>query len=57
MPTSCAAVTRLSCDCPEVLTKGTLASVVGALAFLGFFSTTVLLVVSVWVLHTMAKQK
>lgn len=50
-------ITRLSCDCPEVLTKGTLAAIVAALAFLGFFSTSVLLVVSIWILRLLGKQK
>ncbi|XP_013913040.1 PREDICTED: uncharacterized protein LOC106541971 [Thamnophis sirtalis] len=44
-------------SCPEVLAKGTLAVIVAALAFLGFFSTSVLLVVAVCILRIMDKQR
>ncbi|XP_070614533.1 uncharacterized protein [Erythrolamprus reginae] len=44
-------------SCPEVLAKGTLAVIVAALAFLGFFSTSVLLVVAVYILRVVNKQR
>ncbi|XP_026542321.1 uncharacterized protein LOC113424705 isoform X1 [Notechis scutatus] len=48
---------RAEGSCPEVLSKGTLAVIVAALAFLGFFSTSVLLVVAVCVLRMVDKQR
>ncbi|XP_034292167.1 uncharacterized protein LOC117676649 isoform X1 [Pantherophis guttatus] len=48
---------RAEGSCPEVLAKGTLAVIVAALAFLGFFSTSVLLVVAVCVLRVVHKQR
>ncbi|KAG8141894.1 hypothetical protein E2320_006546 [Naja naja] len=48
---------RAEGSCPEVLAKGTLAVVVAALAFLGFFSTSVLLVVAVCILRMVDKQR
>ncbi|XP_061459900.1 uncharacterized protein LOC133373759 isoform X2 [Rhineura floridana] len=45
------------CNCPEVLTKGTLVAIVAALAFLSFFSTCVLLVVVVCLLRLVEKQR
>ncbi|XP_053138682.1 uncharacterized protein LOC128339123 isoform X3 [Hemicordylus capensis] len=48
---------RTVCECPEVLSKGTLGAIVAALAFLGFFSTSMLLVVIIWVMRMAEKQK
>lgn len=50
-------VGRAEGSCPEVLAKGTLAVIVAALAFLGFFSTSVLLVVAVCILRMVDKQR
>ncbi|XP_025021712.1 uncharacterized protein LOC103063802 isoform X2 [Python bivittatus] len=50
-------VGRAEANCPEVLARGTLAAIVAALAFLGFFSTSVLLVVAVCVLRLVDKQR
>ncbi|KAL8174255.1 UNVERIFIED_CONTAM: hypothetical protein K2H54_041004 [Gekko kuhli] len=51
LPTS-----ETTCICPEVLSKGTLVAIIGSLAFLGFFSTMVLLLVAVIILRLMDKQ-
>nr|XP_034958296.1 uncharacterized protein LOC118078511 [Zootoca vivipara]XP_034958297.1 uncharacterized protein LOC118078511 [Zootoca vivipara] len=45
------------CDCPETLAKGTMVAIVSVLAFLGFFSTSVLLVVAICLLRMVDRQR
>ncbi|XP_044295684.1 uncharacterized protein LOC123028202 [Varanus komodoensis] len=47
----------LECNCPEVLAKGTLVAIVATFAFLGFFSTSVLLLVAVCILRVIDRQR
>ncbi|KAH0615647.1 hypothetical protein JD844_005108 [Phrynosoma platyrhinos] len=50
-------VSPVECSCSGVLGKGTLVAIVAALAFLGFFSTSILLVVAICILRLVEKQK
>ncbi|KAJ7308079.1 hypothetical protein JRQ81_008584 [Phrynocephalus forsythii] len=45
------------CDCPEVLTKGTLVTIVATLAFLGLFCSAIILGIAICILRLVAKQR